>query len=196
MVDENPLSSIDFIADIQPGDGSNPDVFVIPAVSFNLPVNKRLELPAGLDDDPSAVRVFEPYIERFELIDLSEGNSLVTGEFQFNETNTIASLALEGVEVLKGESRYKVAIIVKAIEIFPDGSSHIIRDEGREWEDKKELTFVTGPRPTNIPESNVLFSYPIKNQAYFLQNEVDGSSGIRWTRPQTDLFARTIEDVE
>ncbi len=196
VVDENPLSGLDFIADIQPESDPNPDVFVVPMVSFNLPVNKILELPAGLDDDPSAVRVFRPYIERFELIDMSAGNSVVTGEFEFNETNTIASLVMDDIEVLKGESRYQVVIIVKAAEHFPDRSIRTVQDGGRDWEDRKMISFVTGPRPTEIPEQNVMFSYPIKNQAYFLQSEVHASSGIRWNRPQQELFEREIEGVE
>jgi hypothetical protein len=214
VVDENPLASIEFIADIEPTDGSTDvSVFAVPVVSFNLPVNQLLELPAGLDDDPDAVRVFRPFIDQFELVPVYSANTLVEtpgantlvantsarnamegDTFRFNDTHTIASLNFDGVEVLEGESRFRVDVTVKAFEHFPDGSRRLVQDGGRDWTDTKSVTFTTGPRPTGLTEDNVLYSYPLKNQAYFLQGELIGSNAlIKVGRPQQYLFDRTID---
>ncbi|MCK5370259.1 MAG: hypothetical protein KAQ62_16975, partial [Cyclobacteriaceae bacterium] len=199
-VDENPLSDIDFIADISPGNSSTDvSVFASSAVSFNLPVNKLLELPAGLDDEPDKMRVFRPYIEKFTITNVqSGGNTIVSGMFGFGESNTIANFIFTNHEAFEEYNRYKVQVVVQAFEHFPNGSQVLIKDRGRTWQDTKTIFFTTGARPDVMVDEQIAYSYPISDQAYFLQEETNNSFGLvrNIDRTQEYLFERTIDDVD
>ncbi|MCK5207192.1 MAG: hypothetical protein KAQ79_04205, partial [Cyclobacteriaceae bacterium] len=199
-VDENPLSGIDFIADISPGNSATDvSVFASSAVSFNLPVNKLLELPAGLDDEPDKMRVFRPYIEKFTITNVqSGGNTIVSGMFGFGESNTIANFIFTNHEAFEEYNRYKVQVVVQAFEHFPNGSQVLIKDRGRTWQDTKTIFFPTGARPDVMVDEQIAYSYPISDQAYFLQEETNNSFGLvrNIDRTQEYLFERTIDDVD
>ena len=195
--DLNPFSDIEFIADVKPDPEPDISVFTNPTVSFNLPVNEYLELPAGDEEDPGRVYVYEPFIDHFTVTDLSEDKE-ISGVRIKEPDNLIAYYRIG--EMLKGRTRYKAEITVKAYQHFEDGRREIVKilnsATGRmeTWTETKSTTFTTGPQPDHIPEENIKFTYPVKRQAYFLKNETSSNLAIiRLNKGMGDLFDGTIE---
>lgn len=192
VVNPNPLSDIEFIAEVLPGDGENDvSVFAYPTVIFNLPVEQLLEIPSGTQEEPDRVRVFKPIIHTFNVYN-REDNSVVKGQQIFDEENT--QLVYKIDEALAGNIRHTIEIEVKAREHFPNGTSRLVKDGSADWKERKEISFNTGERPDHIPEENLRYSYPIKRQAYFLQGE-SRQGVIRYHRSgQNYLFYETKDE--
>ncbi len=193
-VSNNPFGDIEFIADITPPDKERDiSVFTYPAASFNLPVNQIIELPAGNDEEPDKVRVFRPFIHKFE-IRKKRGGTLAGNKFELKEGNVIAVLLTD--ETLESFTEYEVTVEVRSYEFFPNGTSRLIMKNAREpWSEPKTITFVSGERPDEVVDENVRFTYPVKNQAYFLKGETSNNRGfIRYQGPpQNYLFVDEIE---
>src|SRR5690606_10593541 len=145
MVVPNPLSGMDFIADIVPSNGAHDQsCFSSPAVSFNLPVEKFLEFPVEAADGSTYTRTFFPYIDRFEFI--KTGSSAVQGRREFESNNTVLKFTLD--EMLVGNSDYDVRVVIKAREHFANGTTQLVRNaDGSVWQEERSLRFTTGPEP-------------------------------------------------
>ena len=169
MVTPNPLSGMDFIADVAP-DNSQQDMscFTSPAVSFNLPVDRLLEFPVEAADGSAYTRTFYPYVHVFEV--RKTGSSLVIGRREFTDNNTVLKFILD--EMLIGNSNYDVRVIVRAREHFANGSVQAVRNsDGSTWEEERTVRFTTGPEPDFIPLDQVVYTYPVEGQYYFLKGE-------------------------
>jgi hypothetical protein len=170
IVDADPFSGVEFIADIRPQAEDNPaNVFQHPTVSFNLPVDRIVEFPSPTDIDPTLTRRFRPFIASFQLVLNNGTNAVVPGTFELTERNTIATYKF--IEALEPTTEYKVIVVVQADEYFRDGTVRRVAIEGTNWEERREITYRTGERPDNVAPENVVFTYPVENQRYFLKGE-------------------------
>lgn len=176
--DPNPFSDIEFISGFSPDQGDEDiSVFTAPRVSFALPVNELLELPAGLENEPELVRTFYPFVEtsRTTLRDLDH-NENVTGTYQRGAENVTGTFQPDGA--LEAQSRHKFEVVVRSREYFPNGTNALVKVRGAVWEEVKNVTFKSGDRPDVIVESQVAYTYPINKQAYFLKNETNRGKGL------------------
>ncbi len=194
ILNANPFSGIEFIADIRPQDEDSPvSVFEQPRVSFNLPVERILEFPAGTDEDPTLTRRFKPYISTFRLSKNVGSADSVVGHHEMSERNSIATFVFD--EALESTTTYKITVTVQANEYFRDGSIRPVMEGSERWKEEREVTFTTQERPAVIVPENVKFTYPVENQQFFLQGETQGHKGILrfLSAGQSYLFYATQE---
>ncbi len=176
------MANVEVLQDLEPAGGNDISVFTNLTAAFALPVNEVLEIPVEDDwegtEPPLRVR---PFIQSWEL---KEGNRTLvpTDPVNFMEDNTIAELAPS--IVLKGNTSYTQKIVLKAHEIFRDGSEVLL-----DWEESQEETFVTGSAPDTLVDENILFSYPFKNQHFFMKGETQGDQGyVQLKRADPNIF--------
>lgn len=177
-VDPNPFSNIEFISGFSPDHGDDDvSVFIAPQVSFALPVNEMLELPAGLEDEPEKMRTFYPFVAtgRTTLRDL-KNNQNVAGVYQGGTENVTGSF--QPYQALEAQADHRFEVAVRAQEYFPNGTNALVKVDGSVWEEVKNVTFKSGDRPDVIVESQVAYTYPINKQAYFLKNETRNGKGL------------------
>ena len=194
ILNANPFSGIAFIADIRPQDEDSPvSVFEQPRVSFNLPVERILEFPAGTDENPTLTRRFKPYISTFRLSKNVGSADSVIGHYEMSERNSIATFVFD--EALESTTNYKITVTVQANEYFRDGSIRPVMEGSERWKEEHEVTFTTQERPAVIVPENVKFTYPVENQQFFLQGETQGHKGILrfLSAGQSYLFYATQE---
>jgi hypothetical protein len=192
IVDANPFSGVEFISDVRPQAEDSPaNVFEQPKVSFNLPVERILEIPAGTDANPTLIRRLKPYIASFRLIKNDGTNTEVPGRFEMSERNTLATYKFE--EALESTTSYKIEVVVQSNEYYADGSIRRVEISGRPWEERREVTFTTQARPDVIVAENVRFTYPVENQRFFLKGESPklAKGLVRFTTGQSYLFYTT-----
>ncbi len=176
--DPNPFSDIEFISGFSPDEGEDDvSVFTAPQVSFSLPVNEFLELPAGLEDQPDMMRVFYPFIETSQtsLRDM-KNNINVAGSYTMDPENV--SGKFQPNSALEAQALHKFEVTVKSYEHFPNRSRSLVRVNDVVWEERKSVTFTSGDRPDVIEEAQVAYTYPINKQAYFLKNETNSGKGL------------------
>ncbi len=189
IVNADPFAGVEFIADIRPQAEDNPaSVFQHPSVSFNMPVDRIIEFPSPTDTDPTLTRRFRPLIASFQLIINNGTNAVVPGTYELSERNTIATYQL--LEALEPLTSYKIVVVVQADEYFHDGTTRKVFIGSNPWEERREITYRTGERPDLIVPENVLFTYPVENQRYFLKGEsIKGTGGItKFITGQSYLF--------
>lgn len=174
FVTPNPLSGMNFIADIVPENGTNnQSCFSSPEVSFNLPVEKYLEFPVQAADGSEVTRTFNPFIDTFEFKKVGSTQG-VNGTRSFDSNNTILKFSLN--EMLEGNATYLVHIIVKSREVFPNGTNHLVANaDGSVWLEERTIQFTTGPVPDYIPLDQIAYTYPVDGQYYFLKGEGSGT---------------------
>ncbi|MEL7002856.1 MAG: hypothetical protein AAFN93_09005, partial [Bacteroidota bacterium] len=123
-----------------------------------------------------------PYIETWTLKETTSGAPVECRSFTLAEENSIADM--ETAVVLKGETSYTQKITLKAIEYFFDAPERPL-----DWEESKEEIFRTGTAPNHIVDDNVVFTYPFKNQNYFLKGETQGGMGyVQLDKAEVETF--------
>ncbi len=197
MVTPNPLSGMNFIADIIPANGTaDQSCFSSPAVSFNLPVERFMEFPVTAADGTEVTRTFFPYIETFSFKKTGT-TTQVRGTRSFASNNTELRFRLD--EMLEGRATYEVRIVVRSREHFASGPEQIVRNsDGSIWQEERTITFTTGPVPDFIPIDQVAYTYPVDGQYYYLKNESVLTGGVRKGLMQLDnpverILATTID---
>lgn len=146
------------------------------AATFSIPIDKDFEVPVELGEDGETyigTEIYKPYIENFTLTSDKNG-AIATKPIDRRENNYLAVLTPE--RVLNNE-KVSVNLLVKAWKkesgsyipaIIPEGDN-----AGDEWTEQKQVSFTVGEAPNKIPESTVKYTYPVKNQRYFLKDETD-----------------------
>lgn len=168
----SPLDNIQVIQDLQPDEASDVSVFTNLSATFAIPVNEVLEIPRDPEPDGTVLppQRIMPFIESWTLSEASSGIEVPCRDFTFEEENTLADM--ETTIILKGNTAYNKRITLKAREFFPNGTDGLI-----DWEEFRDASFTTGEAPDHIVDENVVFTYPFKNQNYFLKEETQGNLG-------------------
>ncbi len=177
IVGESALEGIVVIGDIVPKEAStNVDVFALPQVAFNLPLNKVFELP-----DDEGDHKYKIMMDKFEL---SKDDTVLPGKIEWNETNDVA--VFYSHEVLPPTSEINVYVQLH-FEEYIDGKWEVIMNNGKPANEIKELTFTTGLAPTNIPLTNIAYMYPVLGQKNFYTKEY-ATGYVNLKRGQSYLF--------
>ncbi|UII22905.1 hypothetical protein [Fulvivirga ligni] len=161
------IYEITFLQDLKP-DMEDNDVSVYSSctAAFAVPINEILEIPREDMSDPPQ-RVIAS-VDSWELKDHT-GVKVQTYEIEYLEENTMAEM--QPKDMLRGNHRYHQKITLKAKELV--GGEWVAMD----WSESREADFVTGDAPDTFEEENIVFSYPFKNQRFFLKGETQAGKG-------------------
>ncbi len=161
------LDQIAFIQDLKPADKDKEvDVFTAITATFAMPINRVLEIP----EKDSTIRRIVPVVSTWTLKD-KNGRLVPVENFYFTNDNLAATLNPK--VVLAGNARYTIYLEVKARELLGGGRWVYVQKNGKDWYQSKTHTFTTGKAPDVIPDRNVLFTWPLANQRYFLKGETE-----------------------
>jgi hypothetical protein len=178
----NPLGDLKIIGDVSPAGGNTDvDVFTAPQVSFNAAINKEFGM-LGLNDVYSSYRVV---LDEFKI--KTSDNQNIDGTIQWNTAQDLATFKLKNI--LPGSKEITASVKV-----------HIERKINSGWQavegdpETKSISFKTGNEPKSIPESNVAYSYPLRNQYNFYKSEYT-KGYIKLDMGQENLFKKESEGI-
>lgn len=161
FISANPLEGLKSIADITPAQGTKDvDVFTIPQVGFNMPVDKNFNIEG--DDGVKTYRL------KLEEYTIKKDGVPVIGTLSWNKTNDL--LSFNSTEVLPQKSDLTLNVKVSFQENV-NGTWKTIMDQGQIAVESETRNFTTGVAPNNIPVSNIAYCYPVFDQKYVYQNE-------------------------
>jgi hypothetical protein len=175
----SPLEGIKMISDFKPDDQSdNVDVFATPQAVFNSPVNS----PFKVDEEDGSTSMYRINLDTYTLT--ANGKTL-QGKLIWNARKDAVSF--ESDEILPPKTTIKG--VVKVAFEKQDGSGwNAVYDNGQKALETKEVTFITGTAPENIPLSNIAFAYPVTGQKYCYPRESD-KGYVQLKRGQAYLFS-------
>ena len=170
--------NVEVIADMEPARvGSEVDVFTTPQVAFNIAVDTPVEM---LD----AQEQYVSYRVKFNYLKVTDNGAEITGQLNWNEDKTV--VAFKSDKILPPQSTLKAEVLITWQELINNRWTDLEATETR------EVTFTTGEAPDYIPEEIVDYSYPVRNQYTFLQDE-HGTGYMRLTYDMDYLFEPTDE---
>lgn len=179
IVGASALTEMPIIADLKPKSGSNDvDVFSMPQASFNLAIDN----PFSLTDDDGSTRKFK--IKLLEFKTTKDGQPVI-GENKWNDKKDVITFVSS--EILPPKSNLKTFVRVQWEEEKNGAWVSLNKENGSPDAQDSTVDFTTGEAPGNIPESNVEYSYPIKNQYHYYKNE-SANGYMKLIRGQSYLF--------
>lgn len=175
------IDDIIVIADIKPNNTSTDvNVFTAPQVSFNAAVGTAFTM-MDLRNERHAYRI------ALDELRLMAGGKEVSAEITWNDAKDVAML--KTAEILPQKTTLEVRAKIHWEKQVNNGVWQVMKDdEGQVMYETKTSTFTTGTAPDFIPEENIVYSYPIKNQYNLHVNEW-GEGYIKLDYGQAYLFA-------
>ncbi len=171
------LDGIVVIGDMTPKTGATDvDVFAAPQVSFNLQINKQIQIP-----DDTGDHTYRIMLDTFEI---TQNGTPIKGEVEWNRSNSLATFYSH--EILPPKTELKSFVQLHFEELI-NGKWQVIKDNGNPAVETKEITFVTGVAPKTIPKHNIAYMYPVAEQQYFFTKEYN-TGYINLKRGQQYLF--------
>ncbi|MFA0964368.1 hypothetical protein AB9P05_21360 [Roseivirga sp. BDSF3-8] len=159
IVGANEVTGIKVIASVTPKQAEGVlDVFTVPQASFNLGIGQTHQVI----DDEGHVRTFRASLQRFEV---SHNNTPLAGEIRWNETRDVAGF--KPLEILPPNEKLDVLVSV----VWEERQNGVWRPLEDGTAEEEMTSFATGDAPKNIPEENVAYSYPVKDQRNFYAEE-------------------------
>ncbi|MBF4516614.1 hypothetical protein IRZ71_09670 [Flavobacterium sp. ANB] len=161
FVNDTPLQGLKAIADITPGEGTKDvDVFTLPQVGFNMPVEKVFTL-----EDDAGIKY---YMLKLEEYSIKKDGVLIPGTINWNDTKDLVTFT--STDVLPPNSDLILNVKVSFQEMV-NGNWKTIYDQGQVAMETETRKFSTGAAPNNIPVNNISYCYPVFDQKYVYQNE-------------------------
>ena len=171
VVVETPIAGLEWIEDFKPVDGeSDVSVFAIPTASTLFPMDQPFTLQSLDSDGNPKLRTFQIALKEYTLV-RSDTKAPVPGR---------RNISKDGIEVryvaddaFEGEVPLTATIELEALE-FVNGKwqTAYLKDGKTPARQTRQYSFKTGKRPDVIIPSQVLASYPIHRQKFFLQDEI------------------------
>ena len=161
------LEGLDVISELSPNANEiDVNVFSMPQVAFNLPIKEFHASPN------------EVYKIELESFTLKHGNAVLSGDLEWNDEQT--SLILSPHEVLPEQAYLEMSVTIRFLERENGVWKPVLNDKNQPQKETKSQTFKTGDRPTTLPISEVLYSYPvIAQQNFYLQESSSGYIQVR-----------------
>ena len=146
------------ISDVKPElDATKVDVFKIPQVAFNYPVNVPFTI-SNRDGNPRTIRI---KLKTFEL--KADGQNLV-GDLVWLDNNTKLNFVSDDVLPPLKNITGKVEVNFEE----KSGASWVLMTEnGQNSAETKQLSFTTTTAPDYVPIENIKYSYPVPNTNNF-----------------------------
>ena len=169
---------MEVIADMQPSPGSREvDVFTTPQVAFNIAVEQPVEMLTEEEEVKS-------YRVKLNYFTVKHRGTDIAGELSWNNDHTV--VAFRSDEILPPHSELTAKVLITWQELVNNRWSDLEATETR------EATFTTGEAPDHIPEHNIAYSYPVRDQYTFLRDE-HATGYIQLVQGQSYLFTATDE---
>ena len=170
------------ISDLSPTDRSNEvSVFTAPQATFSM----AMEKPFNVQDD-SGEKTFRIKLKDFKLADGQD----ITGEIKWNGDKDVASFYSH--EVLPPQKDI-VATVNVVFEEYSNGRWYPIITGGKEAMETKTIRFKTSDAPKDIPLRNIVYSYPVVDQKYYLKGE-SGKGYVQLQHGQSYLFPSDMKN--
>ncbi|MDR2125343.1 MAG: hypothetical protein LBP63_00760 [Prevotellaceae bacterium] len=149
------------ITDLSPSDASSDvDVFTAPNATFAMEIGK----PFTVQDDDGE-KVYKIQLKDFIL---NDGAGNIIGNVKWNSDKDEASFYSH--EVLPSQKEITATVRV-SFEQYANNRWSTVYTGGQEAMEIKTINFTTGDAPDYIPLRNVVYSYPVVDQKYYLKNE-------------------------
>jgi hypothetical protein len=156
------LENIEVIAAITPGEGeAEVSVFNAPQAVFNMAVDHQFQLV----DEYDQIRFFKIGLDA---ANVKDGETEIEGKVSWNSDHT--TLLFESHEILPPTKSLAFSVSVFYEEKI-NGNWTPVLDNGSKISETRSVTFTTGEAPDYIPENNVLYSYPLRNQYNIYKGE-------------------------
>ncbi|NDW09743.1 hypothetical protein, partial [Dysgonomonas sp. 520] len=151
------------INDLSPIDKSDDvNVFTAPQATFNMAVEKPFDVQ---DDDGE--KTYKIKVKDFFIHD---GSQNIVGEIKWNTEKDVASFYSH--EVLPPLSDLTATVNV-VFEEYKNNKWTPVYTAGKEAVESKTISFRTTDAPQDIPLGNIVYSYPVVDQKYYLKGESD-----------------------
>lgn len=172
------LSGIQVIADATPANTTKEvDVFTSPQVVFNMPVEKIFEM-VDVDDIKKSFRI---KLDHFKI--LHQGKPL-KGTLEWNPEKDV--VAFKAFDIFPARQTLTLQVQV-SFEEKKGGTWTPVKSDGSAITETLKSTFQSGIAPTYIPDNNIAYCYPMRNQVNFYKGEY-GQGYIQLYKGQPDLF--------
>lgn len=177
------IDNIVVIADLKPDNArTDVSVFTAPQASFNTSIDTEFTM-MDLQDQMNSYRI------KMDEMTLADGSNKIPANMIWNNNKDVA--LLKTAEILPQRSNLKVFVKIHWEKKTRNGIWEVMKDEtGQVIYETKEAAFTTGDAPNFIPEENVLYSYPIKQQ-YNLHPNESGNGYVKLDYGQAYLFQTT-----
>ncbi|MDR1554051.1 MAG: hypothetical protein LBS69_11415 [Prevotellaceae bacterium] len=171
------------ITDVSPTDASSDiSVFTAPSATFAMEIGK----PFTVQDDDGE-KVYKIQLKDFIL---NDGSGDVIGNLKWGADKDEVSFYSH--EILP-EQKEITANIRVTFEQYANGRWSQVYTAGKEAMEIKTVKFTTGAAPEDIPMRNVVYSYPVVEQKYYLKDE-HPSGYIQLEFGQSYLFPPELEN--
>jgi hypothetical protein len=152
------------ISDIAPVTGDTDiNVFTIPQVTFNTAIGEQFEA-----EDDSGVHIYRVQLKSFTL--RANDGTLIDGAISWNRERNAASF--QSGDILPPNTTITAQVEV-SFDRWSNGRWNTVVTAGQQAVESREAVFTTGDAPDYIPIENIVYSYPVIDQLYFLPNESD-----------------------
>jgi hypothetical protein len=181
------LDDIKVIEDLKPDlNATDVSVFAAPQVSFNTSIETDFTM-MDLQDNINSYRI------RLEEFSLKKGNSVIPATLEWNSAKDVA--VLRTAEILPPQSTLTIIVKVYWEQKAKSGAWEKIKENGQVSYELKETTFTTGIAPDFIPEENIAYSYPAKDQYNFHVHEY-GTGYMKLKVGQSYLFPASADGIQ
>jgi hypothetical protein len=165
---------IPVIHELTPSDGQKQvSIFEDILATFLVPIDERIEVPIIWEPVEGVRRLItadiEIYIDEFSIKN-DATNSIVSNTKKYNADRQ--AVTLEG-ETFDSQTDYTVTLRVKAIDYTFVSSGVPLKEDDKDWMEERIHSFKTGKSPFPIPDDQIVKTLPIRNQRYFLQDEIN-----------------------
>jgi hypothetical protein len=176
------IGDIKVIQDMKPDDKmTDVDVFAYPQVSFNTSIEQEMRM-MNMDDKMESYRI------KLDDCNVYNGSQKIAGNLQWNTTNDVLSVST--ADVLPPQQTIRFTVNLHWEKKVNGAWQPLMNDDGTPAKETKAVSFATGDAPTTIPETNVAYSYPVKQQYHFHPKEY-GQGYIQLKKGQPYLFKRS-----
>jgi hypothetical protein len=136
------------------------DVFTIPQVGFNMPIEKNFNI-----ENDQGVKTYRLKLEEYTI---TKDGVPVLGKLSWNQTKDLVSF--NSKEVLPQNSNLVLTVKVSFQESV-NGTWKTVYEDGQIATETEVRNFTTGTAPKNIPTKNIAYCYPVFDQNYVYQKE-------------------------
>lgn len=179
------LGDIVVISDLTPDAGSNDvSVFTAPQVTFNTAIDSELSM-LNNEDELNTYRVV------LDELNIKHNGQNLAGTREWNAKKDV--LAFRTFEILPPQASLRAFVKIHWEKKLSNGNWEALKENNVTDYETKEVNFTTGAAPDFIPEENVVYSYPVKNQYNFLPKEY-GQGYVKLRHGQAYLFQQSPGD--
>ena len=158
----SPVEGLSVISELTPGDGrTSIDVFSTPQAVFNYQIGQSFRISDSLESQD----YYKIVLDNF---DVTADSKKIAGTYKWNKVSDV--LVFNPRDILPGNTSVTLKTKVHFEQLI-NGSWQPVKQDGSLITETKTAVFTTGEAPDYIPESNVLYSYPLKNMMNLYRNE-------------------------